>query len=148
MQDPLRIAFEHHRQGRLGETALLSERALREQPGHIEALHLLGVVANQQGDHGRAEILTGVASGGPPHVKVFAGASGDLLASFFAYGASFLGGVRVGAEDVDGDGKADILTGAGPGAGPHVKAFRAADLAELDSFFAFSSALADGVFVG
>jgi len=97
---------------------------------------------------GRAEILTGVAGGGPPHVKAFAGASGELLDSFYAYGASFGGGVRVGAQDIDGDGRADILTGVGPGAGPHVKAFRAADLAELDSFFAWSPALAGGVFVG
>src|SRR5262249_6474042 len=55
---------------------------------------------------GKAEVLTGVAGGGPPHVKVFAGASGELLDSFYAYGASFPGGVRVGAEDIDGDGKA------------------------------------------
>jgi len=97
---------------------------------------------------GKAEILTGVAGGGPAHVKVFAGASGDLLASFYADGASNLGGVRVGAEDVDGDGRVDILTEVGAGAGRHVKAFRASDLAELDSFFALSPALAGGVLVG
>jgi hypothetical protein len=37
MQNPLRLAFEHHRQGRLVEAALIYRTALSEQPGHIEA---------------------------------------------------------------------------------------------------------------
>jgi hypothetical protein len=57
MQDPLRLALGHHRQARLAEAALLGRTVLSEQPGHTAALDVLGVVAHQQGDHGRAIAL-------------------------------------------------------------------------------------------
>ena len=60
-----------------------------------------------------------------------------MLASFFAYDPAFAGGVRVAAGDLDGDGRVDLITGAGPGGGPHVRVFSGVDLHELASFFAF-----------
>ncbi|MCA9071522.1 MAG: VCBS repeat-containing protein, partial [Planctomycetaceae bacterium] len=69
-----------------------------------------------------ADIITGADAGGGPHVKVISGADGTTeLFSFFAYGAEFTGGVRVAAGDITGDGTPDIITGAGPGGGPHVR---------------------------
>lgn len=56
--------------------------------------------------------------------------------SLLAYGASFTGGARVAAADVDGDDRADVITAAGPGGGPHVKALSGADSSTLSSFFA------------
>ena len=49
--------------------------------------------------------------------------TGALIASFFAYAPAFTGGVRVAAADVNVDGRAEIVTGAGPGGGPHVRVF-------------------------
>jgi hypothetical protein len=86
---------------------------------------------------GRADIITGAGAGGGPHVAVFSGANLQLLASFFAYDPFFPGGVNVAAGDVDGDGHADIITGAGPGGGPHVAVFSGASLQLLASFFAY-----------
>ena len=95
----------------------------------------------------RADVITGAGAGGGPHVKVFDGASNQELSSFFAYDPAFTGGVRVAAGDVNGDGLADIITGAGPGAGPHVKVFNSTDLNVLHSFFAFEPNFTGGVFV-
>ncbi len=73
-------------------------------------------------------------------------AAGGVRLSFFAYVPTFPNGVRVGATDADNDGRVEILTGTGLGAGPHVKRFRA-DLVELDSFFALAPTFMGGVFV-
>jgi hypothetical protein len=92
------------------------------------------------------DIITG-AGDGSTHVRRFDGQSQSIKASFFAFPPSFTGGVRVAAGDVNGDGTADIVTGAGPGAGPHVKVFEGQTSAELDSFLAYNPVFAGGVYV-
>jgi serralysin len=81
---------------------------------------------------GDAEVVTGAGAGGGPHVKAFDGAAlaagGSAaqtaidfpLASFFAYDASFNGGVSVAVGTING--VADIVTGGGgpPAAVPAV----------------------------
>ncbi len=49
--------------------------------------------------------------------------------------------------DVNGDGTPDIITGAGPGGGPHVRAFNGLNGADLASFFAFDPTYTGGVLV-
>src|SRR5207248_121573 len=97
---------------------------------------------------GRAAILTSTGAAGGPRVEAVDGTTGAVLPSFFAYDQSFSGGVRVAARDVNGDGKADIVTGAGAGGGPHVKVFDGTNRTELLSFFAYDPTFAGGVFVG
>lgn len=105
------------------------------------------VAAGDVNGDGRADIITGAGPGGGPHVKVFDGVSLQLLQSFFAFGANFQGGVRVAAGDVNGDGFADIITGAGPGSGPHVIVFDSHSPNPLHSFFAYEPNFAGGIFV-
>jgi len=103
-------------------------------------------IGDVNGD-GKGDIITGADAGGGPHVEAFSGANGSVLRSFFAYVPAFTGGVTVGAGDVNGDGKADIITGAGPGGGPHVEVFSGATGARLLSFFAFDPSFRGGVYV-
>src|SRR5262245_22173940 len=71
MQDPLRLALEHHRHGRLDEAAVHYRNILAAQPGHAEALHLLGVVALQQCDYARPAELIGRAVGLNPGAAAY-----------------------------------------------------------------------------
>lgn len=68
------------------------------------------------------ETVIGAGYGGGPHVKV-AGENNQTVGSFFAYDKGFRGGVEVDVGDIDGDGIDEIVAGAGPGGGPHVKIF-------------------------
>src|SRR4029077_16868645 len=100
---------------------------------------------------GLADVITGKGPGGDPHVRAFSLASGSPveIASFNAYAPTFAGGVHVAVGDVNGDGRADIITGAGPGGAPHVRAFSLAGggVTELASFLAYDPAFTGGVFV-
>jgi hypothetical protein len=101
---------------------------------------------NTNGDD-RDDIITGAGPSAGPHVRVFNSADGAELFSFYAFDPGFTGGVRVGSGDIDSDGRADIIAGAGPGAGPHVRAFSGVDLNELASFYAYPASFPGGVFV-
>ncbi len=105
------------------------------------------VAAGDVNGDGFADIITGPDQGAAPHVKVFSGATGAEIRSFFAYAISFTGGVRVAAGDVNGDGYADIVTGAGAGGPPHVKVFDGVTGSEIFSFFAYAPNQSGGVFV-
>ena len=93
-----------------------------------------------------ADIVTGLDAGGASQVKNFDN-NGFETASFFAY-PGFMGGVRVGAGDINGDGAADIITGTGPGAaGGNVKVFDGVTGALIRNFLAFDPSFTGGVFV-
>lgn len=129
---------------------------LAYEPTFIGGVHL---AADDVDADGRTDLVTGAGSGGGPRVDLFSGAelfpAPGLKAaitvtpkrSFFAYAETFTGGVNVAAGDTDGDGSAEIITGAGPGGGPHVKAFRGTDNDLLQSFFAYESTFKGGVSV-
>lgn len=93
------------------------------------------------------EIITGAGMSGGPHVKVFA-ASGATIASFFAFPDDGRLGVSVAAGDVDGDGKAEILTGPGIGGGPIPRVFAGGTAVLRDEFPAFDPGYRGGIAVG
>jgi hypothetical protein len=108
---------------------------------------------------GRYEIITGAGAGGGPHVKIWDYQTLNLVAEKMIYDnytyASglvvdmlFGGGARVGIADGNDDGILDIITGAGPGGGPHVKVLSGLELNVIQNFFSGEMDDGRGVFVG
>lgn len=94
---------------------------------------------------GVEDIITAAGRGGGPHVKVFNGSNGEEIRSFMAYDSGFTGGVYVAAGDINNDGFADIITGAGEKGGPHVKVFSGQTGEVLQSFMAYNVGFNGGV---
>src|SRR5262249_12919407 len=82
-------------------------------------------------------LAVGADAGGVPQVRVYDATTGALKFDFLAYDAGFTGGVRVAVGDVNGDGIPDVITGAGPGGGSHVKVFDGQSGALIRSFLAY-----------
>src|SRR5204863_4649310 len=81
------------------------------------------------------KIVTGPDTGDAPLVNTYSPA-GISTGSFFAETPSFTGGIRVALANVVGGN--DIITGAGPGGGPHVSVYKGSAHALVYSFFAFA----------
>ena len=95
---------------------------------------------------GKAEIVTGPGQGARPQVRVF-DERGKLESQFFAYGKNLRSGVNVAAGDLNGDGKAEIVTGPGQGGGPHIRMFNGSGREIRPSFFAFEKGFRNGIAV-
>jgi hypothetical protein len=107
-------------------------------------------VGDLNGD-GCDEIVTGTGLGGAPLVRVFNNDGSNATLDFNAYDPAFRGGVWVATGDVDGDGKDEIITGAGPGGGPHVRIFKYVNGAIAPAgggFMAYDPGFSGGVRVG
>jgi hypothetical protein len=105
--------------------------------------------ADVTGD-GKAEIITAPGPGGGPHVRIWkVNNNGTVteLAGFMAYDPNFTGGVHIAAGDIDGNDDVEIITGAGPGGGPHVRAFSHTGAPTNVSFMAYSQSFSGGVYV-
>ena len=123
------------------DTAALAETAsFFAYPGFAGGVRV--AVGDVNGD-GVGDIITGAGPGGAPHVKVFDGVSLAEIRSFLAY-TGFTGGIFVAAGDINGDGRADIITGTDSGTAAHVKVFDANTSAELRSFLPFGGAFTAG----
>jgi hypothetical protein len=96
---------------------------------------------------GLLDIIAGAGAGGGPEVRIFNGNGLTVIRSFFAYAQDFTGGVSVANIDFNNDGILDLVTGAGPGGGPHVKVFDGATSSIISQWYAYPVSFTGGVYV-
>ena len=104
------------------------------------------VAAGDVDGDGKAEMITAPGPGLESRIHIFDAQGKEKIAGgALAYTKSFIGGVHLAIGDVDGDGKAEIITAPGPGGGPHVRIFNG-QLEDIGrDFFAYDSSMTDGV---
>ena len=73
------LALQHHRAGRLAEAERGYREILRSEPEHADSLHLLGVIALQNGDFTSALSLVQRAVGLRPDAAVCRNNLGQVL---------------------------------------------------------------------
>src|SRR5262249_27996010 len=101
------------------------------------------VAAGDVNGDGRADVIAAVGPGGQPWVEVRDAVTQAPLYHFLAFDPTFRGGVLPTAGDFNGDGKADLLCGAG--SGNDVSLFSGADDSSLARFAPFASSFHGGV---
>jgi FG-GAP-like repeat len=104
-------------------------------------------LADVNGD-GRADLVVGSGAGPTAQVKVYNGKTRGLLETLTPFGPGFKGGVTVAAGDLNGDGKADVIVGSGPGIKAEIVAFDSATATKLETLSPFSANFTGGVTVG
>jgi hypothetical protein len=100
--------------------------------------------ADVNGD-GVPDIIVGTGPGAGPRVLVIDGFNGHTLMDFFAFEASFTGGVYVAGADMTGDGRADVIVGAGEGGAPRVQIYDSLTRRKTLDTFAYESSSRTGV---
>lgn len=109
-------------------------------------------VGDVNGD-GTPDLIVTAGFGGGPRISILDGTtilSGNrrnLVPDFFAFEQNLRNGVYATLGDVDGDGKADLILGAGPGGGPRVLVLSGATLIAGGPTVALAKPLSDS-FVG
>jgi hypothetical protein len=101
-------------------------------------------IGDVDGD-GLNEVVTAPGAGGGPHIRIFR-TDGQLWGGgFFAFDSRETAGARVAIGDVDGDGRAEVVVGSGPGTNPRIQVYTRGSM--LRSSFSLGSVPAPtGVF--
>ena len=105
------------------------------------------VAAGDVNGDGRADVIVGTGPGTKTQIAVYSGATNTLLERLSPFSPSFRGGVSVAADDLSGDGRADIVAGTGAGTATEIRAFSGLKKSRLLSFAPFAASFTGGVSV-
>jgi len=108
----------------------------------------VSVAAGDVNGDGKADVIVGTGPGTTAVVTVYRNATKTRLWSLTAFSPAFTGGVTVAADDVNGDGRADLVLGAGSGGGAQVKVLGGKTHSLLGSFLGATDSGAIAVAVG
>lgn len=103
---------------------------------------------------GFSDVVFGAGEGGAPRVAVYsgqilsAGGGAQVIASFFAGDPNSRAGARVAAADLDGNGRAEVISSGGAGQLPVTYIYDPLTGLRRDEFYAFPVTSKGGVFVG
>ena len=95
----------------------------------------VNVAAGDVTGDGVPDIATSTGAGGGPRVVVLSGTNLAPVASFFVFDPASRAGFNAAVGDVNADGRADIVAGAGPGDQARVRVFSGKTLVVLADFF-------------
>ena len=86
----VQAGLSHHQAGRLEQANSAYQQALSLNPNHPDALHLLGMLAHQVGDHEFAADLINLALHATPNSAVFLCNLGNVLQAQGKHAEAFL----------------------------------------------------------
>jgi len=96
---------------------------------------------------GRADVVVGSGPGATAQVKVYDSATRRPAGTLIPFARSFHGGISVAARDLNGDRRAELVVGSGPGMPATVQVFDGATSTLQDSFAPFAPTVRGGVSV-
>lgn len=125
-----------------GDGNVVNGTRLTPYPGFAGEIRV--ALADVNGD-GVLDTIVAPGPGAGPRVIVFNGVNDARLFDFFVYEPNFRGGVNIAAADINGDGKAELITGADRGGGARVRVLDLANSKTLADFFAYDVNFRGGV---